>query len=55
MKMPAAMARMARIGERLPIEMNWESPQRMSHMANNRKPIFFVNLMKISFPFLLGV
>lgn len=30
-----------------PIEMNADRPVRMSHMANNRKPIFLLNLMQL--------
>jgi hypothetical protein len=49
MNIPAAMARSARITPSPPIESNEKSPVRMSQMANNRKPMFFVNLMIISF------
>jgi hypothetical protein len=49
MKTPAAMARIARITPRPLIGMNADNPVRMSQMANKRKPIFFVNLMMISF------
>jgi hypothetical protein len=52
MKMPAAMARMDRITARPPIEMNADRPVRMSHMANNRKPIFLVIFMIIKSPFI---
>jgi hypothetical protein len=47
MNMPAAMARIARSMPRPPNEMNADNPVRMSQMANNRKPIFFVNFMVI--------
>jgi hypothetical protein len=50
MKTPAAMARMARITPRLAIAgINAASPVRMSQILNNRNPIFFVNLMIVSF------
>ena len=53
MKMPAAKARIARITAKLPNDMNADRPVRMSHMANNRKPMFLLNFMQVSF--LLGV
>ena len=49
MKMPAARARIARITARLPNDMNADRPVRMSHIANNRKPMFLVNFMIVSF------
>jgi hypothetical protein len=51
--MPAAMARIARITAKPPIEMNADRPVRMSQILNNRKPIFFVNFMVIILSFLL--
>jgi hypothetical protein len=45
MKTPAAMASSARITPKPPMDMNADRPVRMSHMANNRKPIFLLNLM----------
>jgi len=45
MKMPAAMARSARITPKPPIEMNADRPVRISQMANNRKPMFLVKFM----------
>jgi hypothetical protein len=49
MKTPAAMARIARIGARPPIEIKADKPVRMSQMANNTKPIFLLNFMIVSF------
>jgi hypothetical protein len=49
MKMPAAMARMDKIIANPPMGMKADSPVRISQMANNRKPIFLVMFMKISF------
>lgn len=43
------MARMAKSGLKPPIEMNADNPVRMSQMASNRKPIFLVMFMKLSF------
>jgi hypothetical protein len=45
--MPAAIARIARMTAKPPNEMNADRPVRMSQIANNRKPIFFVNFMVI--------
>jgi hypothetical protein len=50
MKTPAAMARIANIVPKpASVGINAARPVRMSHMANNRKPIFFVKFMIISF------
>jgi hypothetical protein len=49
MKTPAAMARSARITDSPPIEMNADSPVRMSQMDNNRKPMFLVIFKNYSF------
>jgi hypothetical protein len=49
MKTPAAMARIDRITAKPPIETNADSPVRMSQIANNRKPIFLVMFIIISF------
>jgi hypothetical protein len=54
MNMPAAMARIARIIARPPIEMNADNPVSMSHMANNRKPILFVNFMVTILSYVYG-
>jgi hypothetical protein len=53
MKIPAAMARRARRTPRPLLENNENKPVRISHMANSRKPIFLVNLIKVS-PFFYG-
>jgi len=45
MKIPAAIARSARITLSPPIESKEKSPVRISQMANKRNPIFFVNLI----------
>jgi hypothetical protein len=50
MNMPAAIARIARIMPKPAIiGTKNASPVRISQIPNNRKPIFFVNLMKVSF------
>jgi hypothetical protein len=49
MKMPAAIASKARTTDNPPKEMNADNPVRMSQMANNRKPIFLLNFIVISF------
>jgi hypothetical protein len=50
MKTPAAMARIAMIGPRPAIAgTNELRPIRISQMLNNRKPIFFVIFMMVSF------
>jgi hypothetical protein len=49
MKTPAAMASMDKSGLKPPIEMNADKPVRISQMASNRKPMFLVMFMKISF------
>ena len=41
------MASMAKMTAKPPIEMNADKPVRISQIANNRKPIFFVNFMVI--------
>jgi hypothetical protein len=46
MNTPAAMARMDRRTLRPPIDMKADSPVRISQIANNRKPIFFVKFME---------
>jgi hypothetical protein len=49
MKTPAAMARIARIRPKPAMAgTNAVRPVRMSQMANNRKPIFFVIFMIVS-------
>jgi hypothetical protein len=49
MKTPAAIARIDRITAKPLIETNAPNPVRMSQIANNRKPMFLVMFMKISF------
>jgi hypothetical protein len=51
MNIPAAMARIARITLRPPRPRSWTIPQAMRKMANNRKPIFFVNFILIILSF----
>jgi len=50
MNTPAAMARIARSMPR-PARAGTKdaNPVRMSQMANNRNPIFFVKFMRVSF------
>lgn len=49
MKTPAARASSAKITPKPPNEMNADRPVRMSHMANNRKPIFLLKFIKVFF------
>jgi len=49
MKMPAAMASIARRMPSPPREMKADKPVRMSQMANNKKPMFRVNFIRVSF------
>jgi hypothetical protein len=57
MNTPAAMARIAKMTAKPPIEIKADKPVRMSQIANNRKPIFFVNFIVItlSFSYLLRI
>jgi hypothetical protein len=43
------MARSDRITPKPPIEINADRPVRISHMANNKNPMFLVKFMKVSF------